>query len=383
MTYYSLNGLFARRFTRLLALLAMGAALWLSLPAFAAPSPQLIPFQGRLTNPQGVPYNSGQYTITFNLYDQAVGGANLWTETHAKVGVINGMVNVFLGSINPLTNVSFAETRHLGITIDADNNSNTADPEMVPRQMIIPAFWAKNSEKLAGQDWTPVFGVNSPLGSLPGSKIQAQSIAASQIASNTITAGQISPNTITSNQIAPGAISGSQIAAGTLSANSFSLQLALDALIPAGTIVAFGGGAPPSGWLVCDGAEISRSSRLGSVILSSWGPGNGSSTFNLPDLRGVFLRGVNGGRGDQFADPGDVRVAVRSGAASGNAVGSYQGDQLATHTHNAPIYDLASGSANQGFINTAGANTGFKQTSQTGGNETRPKNAYVNYIIKN
>ena len=92
MTYHSLTGLLARRFTRLLALLAMGAGLWLSTPAFAAPSPQLIPFQGRLTNPQGVPYNSGQYTITFNLYDQAVGGANLWTETHSKVGVINGMV---------------------------------------------------------------------------------------------------------------------------------------------------------------------------------------------------------------------------------------------------------------------------------------------------
>lgn len=141
----------------------------------AAPSPTLIPFQGRLTNPQGVAYTTGQYTISFTLYDQPVGGTVLWAETHAKVGVINGMVNVFLGSIVPFDNpgqgrppVTFAETRHLGITIDADNNPNTADPEMVPRQMIIPAFWAKfaeNADTLDGYDWNnPAPGVTVPVG---------------------------------------------------------------------------------------------------------------------------------------------------------------------------------------------------------------------------
>lgn len=143
----------------------------------AEPSPTVIPFQGRLTNPQGVPYNSGQYTISFRLYDQAVGGTVLWTEPHAKVGVINGMVNVFLGSINPLTGVDFSQTRHLGITIDADNNPNTADPEMVPRQMIIPAFYAKNSEKLAGYDWSALLGTNNPAtGQIQGGKIADRAI---------------------------------------------------------------------------------------------------------------------------------------------------------------------------------------------------------------
>jgi len=195
--------------------------------ADAQPSPFLIPFQGRLTNPQGVPYTNNQYTVIFNLYDQPVGGTVLWSETHQKVGIINGMVNVFLGSINPaLSNVDFSLTRHLGITIDADGNPNTPDPEMVPRQMIIPAFWAKNSEKLAGYDWTQIFKVNSPVGQIPGGKIQNQGIdtgqiangavGTAQIASNAVTAAQIAPGTITSNNFAPGQINSTLLAQGAV-----------------------------------------------------------------------------------------------------------------------------------------------------------------------
>ena len=122
-------------------------------------APQVIPFQGRLTNQAGVAYTGGQYSIVFNLYTQAVGGSTLWTERHEKVGVVNGMVNVFLGSITTLTTLDFSTVKYLGITVDADNNPATPDPEMVPRQMIIPAFWAKqadNSAKLVGADWSAI-----------------------------------------------------------------------------------------------------------------------------------------------------------------------------------------------------------------------------------
>lgn len=112
-----------------------------------AAEPALIPFQGRLTDQQGSAYTNGQFTILFQLYDQAVGGGSIWQERHEKVGVINGMVNALLGSIAPLTSVSFSNTKHLGITVDADNNPNTPDPEMIPRQMIIPAFWSKYAER--------------------------------------------------------------------------------------------------------------------------------------------------------------------------------------------------------------------------------------------
>ncbi|MFZ4765256.1 MAG: Kelch repeat-containing protein [Roseimicrobium sp.] len=136
-------------------------------------SPYVIPFQGRLTNQQGVSYSSGQYTIVFNIYDLAIGGSTQWTERHEKVGVTNGMISVFLGSITTLPTSTgnppvafFSTTRYLGITVDADDNAATADPEMVPRQMIIPAFHAKNADKMSSTfgnyDWSVVFGGIDP-----------------------------------------------------------------------------------------------------------------------------------------------------------------------------------------------------------------------------
>jgi len=58
-------------------------------------------------------------------------------------------------------------------------------------------------------------------------------------------------------------------------------------IVPSGTIVAFGNGTAPSGWLVCNDQEISRSTyaRLFASIGTSFGVGDGSANFNVPDLR--------------------------------------------------------------------------------------------------
>jgi plastocyanin len=67
-------------------------------------------------------------------------------------------------------------------------------------------------------------------------------------------------------------------------------------LTPPGTITAFAGNTIPVGWKICDGSAISRTSYddLFIAIGINWGQGDNSSTFNLPDLRGRFLRGVDG-----------------------------------------------------------------------------------------
>jgi|GEM_PF-1399726 len=189
--------------------------------AHAASSPTLIPFQGRLTDQVGTPYTNGQYTLIFNLYDQAVGGNVLWTETHQKVGVINGTVNVFLGSINAaLTSVDFSQTRHLGITIDPDNNPNTPDPEMVPRQMIISAFWAKNAEKLAGYDWTPLVGVNNPSGALDGSKVAAGTLLGTALRSGTVSSAQLGDGSVSNSKLLDGAVTLGKLATRVTSTNA-------------------------------------------------------------------------------------------------------------------------------------------------------------------
>lgn len=78
-------------------------------------------------------------------------------------------------------------------------------------------------------------------------------------------------------------------------------------LIPVGSIIAFGGTSAPSGWLVCDGSAVSRAmySDLFAVIGTAYGSGDGSTTFNLPDLRGKFAEGTpNGGTVGTSIDAG-------------------------------------------------------------------------------
>lgn len=58
--------------------------------------------------------------------------------------------------------------------------------------------------------------------------------------------------------------------------------------IPAGVVLPYGGASAPSGWLLCDGSAISRTTyaTLFTAISTNYGTGDGSSTFNIPDLRG-------------------------------------------------------------------------------------------------
>lgn len=82
----------------------------------------------------------------------------------------------------------------------------------------------------------------------------------------------------------------------------------------AGQIAYCAAGVIPSGWLECNGAAISRAtySTLFASIGTNYGAGDGATTFNLPDLRGEFLRGADRGRG----------------VDAGRAVGSAQGDAI-------------------------------------------------------
>ena len=139
---------------------------------------------------------------------------------------------------------------------------------------------------------------------------------------------------------------------------------------------------PPAGYLYADGSAVSRSvyADLFRKIGTTHGSGNGSTTFNLPDYRGRFLRGVDGGVG---RDPDRAsRSAMNTGGNTGDAVGSVQSDQYRSHTHNVPSANAGGAGGQPGPVNAGGTlNTSFN-TQSSGGNETRPINAYVNYFIK-
>ena len=92
-----------------------------------------------------------------------------------------------------------------------------------------------------------------------------------------------------------------------------------EAKVPAGCVMAFaGGGTAPSGWFICDGHEVSRSAypALFAAIGVTYGSGDGSTTFNLPDFRGRFLRGYlgqfSGDIGEEQAESlPDIDLALR------------------------------------------------------------------------
>ena len=168
--------------------------------------------------------------------------------------------------------------------------------------------------------------------------------------------------------------------------------------VPAGSVTCFAHSSVPSGWLECNGANVSRSTyaTLFAAIGTTWGTGDGSSTFGLPDGRGEWVRGWDNSRG----------------VDSGRSIATTQSDQNKAHTHttnstsktltgyfpNGPhgslnqhtsgIFTESSSSFNEdtdqgssGRRTTIDA-THTHGTDSNGGTEVRVRNIAMMYIIK-
>jgi len=102
------------------------------------------------------------------------------------------------------------------------------------------------------------------------------------------------------------------------------------AALPAGIIMPYAGALVPAGWCECNGAAVNRTdyAALFAAIGTAYGAGDGIATFNVPDLRGEFVRGWDHGRGID----------------NGRVLGSPQSDTVVSHTH--PIIGNTSGGDN-------------------------------------
>lgn len=150
-------------------------------------------------------------------------------------------------------------------------------------------------------------------------------------------------------------------------------NLAASGAAPAGSVIYVAKSTAPTGYLKANGAAVSRTTyaALYAAIGTVFGVGNGSTTFNLPDLRGEFLRGWDDGRG----------------VDSGRVFGSAQADDFKSHDH---TINMSSGAVSDRYAfnnSTAGAGESASysangRTYNRGGTETRPRNAALLACIK-
>lgn len=213
----------------------------------------------------------------------------------------------------------------------------------------------------------------------------------------------------------PANIPGSQLADASIPA----AKLQSGAAIPPGFIMDFAGATPPAGWLLCDGAAVSRTTfaALFAAIGTTWGAGDGSTTFNVPDLRGRVRAGrdnMGGTAAGRLTNTGTGNPGL-NGQVLGGAGGvdrhtlatpqipahSHTGsaDSAGAHTHSltgsflsqsagaalGPTGDNAGAYASNPTTSSAGAHTHALTIASAGGGEAHPNvqpTAVVNSVIR-
>jgi len=169
--------------------------------------------------------------------------------------------------------------------------------------------------------------------------------------------------------------------------------------LPIGTILSYAGAINgnrenelrKAGWLYCNGQSLSRSGdykELYDAIRTNYGQAD-NEHFNVPDLRGVFIRGTSSTT-DNDPDKND-RTSLLSGGATGNNPGSYQHYATAVPKisfkasieRNNIVNKSVDAGCNVASSGQYGKSDAGVSTDGTGGDlETRPKNKYIYYIIK-
>jgi microcystin-dependent protein len=372
-------------------LLALGLGAVASLQGqTVAGAPTTIDYQGKALDSTGSPLANTtptNYEMRFRIYDAQEGGSVIWSEKQI-VTVSKGLFSVRLGegtALSPAegtvaqTNLSDAFTakeRFLGVTIVITGQTPV---EILPRL----AFLATPFSYVANRSLTAERLILNPSASAPSSALNLSQVAfvTTEINANNTTltdqyrtvlvnaAGgslQVNlPGAITTRReyliikkdTATTVVSVTPPSGGTINGDSarvIRLKIRGESVTlqntggndwwitgdtidktPVGTIISHAGSTTaPAGYVACVGGVASRTDPifvdLYNAIGTAWGAPD-ATRFNLPDLRGMFLRGADQGRG--VDDDRNSRYALYTGGSAGDAVGSYERDAIGTHGH--------------------------------------------------
>ena len=170
------------------------------------------------------------------------------------------------------------------------------------------------------------------------------------------------------------------------------LQALASLVVPSGAVCSFAGTSAPDGWLVCDGAAVSRTTHaaLFAQIGTAFGAGDGGTTFNLPDLRNEFVRGSGATRAVGSWEDWATGAPKTKSAAAGRLLkdGTTNAD-LSTYPNTALGFVRITSATDPQAHSTAGGSVLNLSDNEpdlafvaNGDDETRPRNVALLYCIK-
>jgi len=294
--------------------------------AFSADPINTFTFQGRLENSDGSPVSS-TLNMTFRIYDHQ--SNELWSET-SPVNIISGEYNLILGKSTPIGFSVNEQASTFGITIEGDD-------EMDPRQEI-----------------------GSVLRAGVALSVTNAAITTSKLADSAVTAQKLSAS---GGSTLPNGISGQSLLSN--GDGTFSWANA----IPPGVMMPFAGSSPPTGYLLCNGAAVSRTTYgdLFSVIGTTYGVGDGSTTFNVPNTKGKVLVGYNSSE-SEFNSLGETGGEKTHTLSTSEMPSHYHNISLTTSTNGAHTHSYKKGDPSDNSISdTSGSHDEYDDLSATTG----------------
>ena len=146
-----------------------------------------------------------------------------------------------------------------------------------------------------------------------------------------------------------------------------------------GIVVPWGTASVPSGFLACDGSAVSRTtySALFAVVGTTYGVGDGSTTFNVPNLAGRTV--ISKSNNQSLASTGGANCITPTGNISGaTANTTLTANQIPSHSHSVPLtYSMCGGSNQTGL---GGSSGGSNNSGSTGGGQAHSHNLSANFV---